>query len=107
MAIRSPRRARRPKRTPASSTTITSRRSAGRFFDERDLPNGQQVVIIGKTIADRLFGGRDPVGMRLRYPSVQVPPITIVGVVGDVKITGLDQAVRPVLYYPYRQNAGT
>ena len=80
---------------------------AGRFFDERDNPNGQQVVIIGKTIADRLFGGRDPVGMRLRYPSVQAPPITVVGVVGDVKITGLDQAIRPVLYYPFRQNPGT
>jgi len=79
---------------------------AGRMFDERDLPNGPQVVIIGKTIADRLFAGRDPVGMRLRYPSVQVDPITVVGVVGDVKITGLDEAVRPVLYYPYRQNAG-
>ena len=79
---------------------------AGRFFDDRDNANGQQVVIIGKTIADRLFGGRDPVGMRLRYPSVQVPPITVVGVVGDVKITGLDEAIRPVLYYPFRQNAG-
>ena len=27
--------------------------------------------------------------------------------VGDVKITGLDQAVRPVLYYPFRQNSCT
>ena len=79
---------------------------AGRFFDERDRPDGPQVVIIGKTIADRLFAGRDPVGMRLRYPSVQVDPITIVGVVGDVKITGLDEAIRPVLYYPYRQTGG-
>jgi len=79
---------------------------AGRFFDERDRANAPGVVIIGKTIADRLFPGRDPVGMRLRYPSVQVDPITIVGVVGDVKITGLDEAIRPVLYYPYRQTGG-
>src|SRR5215470_13375257 len=28
----------------------------------------------------------------------------IVGVVGDVKITGLDDAIRPVLYYPFLQN---
>ena len=27
--------------------------------------------------------------------------------VGDVKITGLDEAVRPVLYYPFRQSAST
>jgi len=27
-------------------------------------------------------------------------------VVGDVKITGLDEAIRPVLYYPFRQSSG-
>jgi putative ABC transport system permease protein len=78
---------------------------AGRFFDRRDTPDKPNVVLIGKTIADKLFAGRDPVGRKLRYNSVQVAPIEIVGVVGDVKITGLDEAVRPVLYYPYRQNA--
>ena len=79
---------------------------AGRMFDQRDTPDKPSVVIIGKAIADRLFAGRDPVGRKLRYNSIQADPIEIVGVVGDVKITGLDEAVRPVLYYPYRQNAG-
>lgn len=79
---------------------------AGRMFDARDHGQAPTAVIIGKTIADRMFAGRDPVGMRLRYPSVQVDPITIVGVVGDVKITGLDEAVKPVLYYAYRQSPG-
>ncbi|HKR12943.1 MAG TPA: ABC transporter permease [Pyrinomonadaceae bacterium] len=79
---------------------------AGRLFDARDHAQTPVAVIIGKTIADRMFAGRDPVGMRLRYPSVQVDPITIVGVVGDVKITGLDEAVKPVLYYSYRQSPG-
>src|SRR5688572_29324571 len=79
---------------------------AGRMFDERDNNGAPAVVIIGKTIADRLFAGRDPVGRKLRYPSIQLDPITIVGVVGDVKITGLDEEVRPVLYYPNRQSGG-
>ncbi|HEX5887157.1 MAG TPA: ABC transporter permease [Pyrinomonadaceae bacterium] len=79
---------------------------AGRMFDQRDTPDKPAVVLIGKTIADRLFAGRDPVGRKIRYNSIQADPIEIVGVVGDVKITGLDEAVRPVLYYPYRQNAG-
>lgn len=76
---------------------------AGRMFNDRDQDGAPQVVIIGKTIADRLFAGRDPVGKRLRYLSQQVEPVTIVGVVGDVKITGLDEEIRPVLYYPFRQ----
>ena len=80
---------------------------AGRTFDSRDTANTPVGVIINKTIADRVFPGRDPVGRRLRYPSVQVDPITIVGVVGDVKITGLDEAVKPVLYYSFRQSPST
>ncbi len=43
----------------------------------------------------------------MRYPSIQADPFTVVGVVGDIKITGLDEAVKPVLYYSFRQNGGT
>ena len=78
---------------------------AGRMFDQRDNatdPNG--VIIIGKTLADKVFGGRDPIGKRIKYASVPLPGPTIVGVVGDVKITGLDEALRPVIYYSFRQN---
>jgi putative ABC transport system permease protein len=54
-----------------------------------------------------MFAGRNPVGMRLRYSSFSGEPDLIVGVVGDVKITGLDEAVKPVLYYPFRQSSST
>ena len=80
---------------------------AGRTFDARDTANGQSVVIIGKTVADRVFAGRDPIGKRLRYSSFDGTGDLVVGVVGDVKITGLDEALRPVLYYPFRQSAST
>jgi len=78
---------------------------AGRMFDERDTADKPGVVIIGKTIADRLFAGRDPVGRTIKYTSFQEPGDLIVGVVGDVKTTGLDEALRPVLYYPFRQSS--
>ena len=76
---------------------------AGRMFNDRDQDGAPTVVIIGKTIADRMFSGRDPIGRKLRYTSIETDPVTIVGVVGDVKITGLDEEIRPVLYYPFRQ----
>jgi putative ABC transport system permease protein len=77
---------------------------AGRMFDQRDHNDAPGVVIIGKTVADRLFAGRDPVGKLLKYGSFPDGDL-IVGVVGDVKITGLDQSIRPVLYYPFRQSS--
>ncbi|HSK63328.1 MAG TPA: ABC transporter permease [Pyrinomonadaceae bacterium] len=79
---------------------------AGRMFDQRENRDSPPVVLIGMTIADRLFAGRDPVGKRIRYNSIQADPVEIVGVVGDVKITGLDEAIKPVLYYSYRQFPG-
>jgi len=77
----------------------------GRQFDSHDKPNDPAVVIIGKMMADRLFNGRSAVGRRLKYNGIEAPPLTIVGVVGDIKITGLDQELRPVIYYPFRQNS--
>ena len=78
---------------------------SGRMFDVRDQANAPPVVIIGRTMADRMFAGRDPVGRRLKYAGIQEPPVSIIGVVGDVKITGLDQETRPVIYYPFRQDS--
>ena len=78
---------------------------SGRFFDERDKQDAPGVVAISKTVADRVFAGRDPVGQKLRYTGINSEPDLIVGVVGDVKITGLDEAIRPVLYYPYQQSS--
>ena len=78
---------------------------AGRIFDDSDKPDGQGVVIIGKSVADRMFAGRNPIGRKIKYAGIDAPAELIVGVVGDVKITGLDQAIKPVLYYPFRQSA--
>lgn len=77
---------------------------AGRLFDDRDKADAPGVVAISKTVADRVFAGRDPIGQRLSYNSLNNLPDLIVGVVGDVKITGLDDAIKPVLYYPYPQS---
>jgi len=80
---------------------------AGRMFDQQDTADKPSVIIIGKTIADKLFAGRDPIGRKINYPSFGGPGSLIVGVVGDVKITGLDEAIRPVLYFPMRQGPST
>lgn len=80
---------------------------AGRMFDQRDTADVAGVIIIGKSLADKVFAGRDPVGKRINYAAIQGREDLIVGVVGDVKITGLDEAIKPVIYYPFRQNSST
>src|SRR5690349_7068342 len=80
----------------------------GRPFDAYDrATTNPEPVIIGKTMADRLFKGRSALGRRLVYRSAQATPMTIIGVVSDVKITGLDQELRPVIYYSFPQNSST
>jgi predicted permease len=76
----------------------------GRAFTEQDKQDAPPVAIINQTFANRLFPGEDAVGKRLLLPSVQVPPIEIVGVVGDEKVTRMDTATTPVLYGPYLQD---
>jgi len=77
----------------------------GRNFAESDKADATRVAIINQSLAEKLFDRRSAVGRRLLFPSFPNQSVEIVGVVGDVKTTGLDQAVRPVLYYPFTQNA--
>jgi len=64
------------------------------------------VVVIGKTLADKVFAGRNPIGRKLLYNSATPLPDVIIGVVADVKIGGLDEANKPVIYYPFRRFPG-
>src|SRR5215210_2272166 len=73
----------------------------GRDFTERDGEHGPDVVIINNTLASRYFPGEDPLGRRLLYGPI---PLTIVGVVGDVRQAGLDEAPLAEMYFPYGLN---
>jgi predicted permease len=77
----------------------------GRPFTERDRAGSIDVAIVNKTLADRLFPGRDPVGSRLRIePGARIDQVVeIVGVVGDVKYTGLDGPATMDMYVPFAQ----
>ncbi len=77
----------------------------GRYLDDSDQPNAQQVVIVNQAMARRFWPGEDAVGKRIRTTDgpPSLPWLTIVGVVGDVRQMGLDAPVRPEMYVPYRQ----
>ncbi|MDT5270423.1 MAG: hypothetical protein QOH49_2609 [Acidobacteriota bacterium] len=80
---------------------------AGREFTDDDRANTPQVVIINQTLAKRFFPTEDPIGKRIVEGNTAAAPdgakFTIVGVVGDVKYSGLSSKVGPQLYFPYTQ----
>ncbi len=51
--------------------------ASGDFFSEGDVRNSARVCVIGKTVADNLFSGNDPVGQTLRVRNL---PFRVVGV---------------------------
>jgi predicted permease len=78
----------------------------GRDFDDHDTAKAAGSVIISQTMARKYFAGEDPIGKRIIFGDNPKDPnshVTIVGVAGDVRGFGLDQAPRPMLYFPYRQ----
>ncbi|HKG90380.1 MAG TPA: ABC transporter permease [Gemmatimonadaceae bacterium] len=77
----------------------------GRLFAPADGPRAPSVVLVNETFARRHFPNDDPVGQRvtLRYAG-NTASSEIVGVVGDVRQVGLDQAQRPEVYVAHAQS---
>ena len=80
----------------------------GRVIAAGDRAGTEPVVVINETAARRFFPGEDPVGRRLvdfSYDAIEKvsPTFTIVGVVGDVRHTGLDQPPEPEAYFSQAQ----
>jgi predicted permease len=77
----------------------------GRVFDERDGGGATPVLIINATMAKMYWRDTDPIGQRVVIakglgPEFEDPPRQIIGVVGDVRETGLSQGMGGVMYVP-------
>jgi predicted permease len=74
---------------------------SGRAFDEGDREGRPLVAIISAATARRYWPNQNPIGEQF---SINAPPITIVGVVADIRTAALDKAPEPTVYVPYRQD---
>jgi predicted permease len=79
---------------------------AGRDFDERDSSRVPHVAIINETFARRFFPGENPIGRTLVTGMAQLPS-QIVGVVADVRSTGLNTPPEPDYFLPALQRPET
>ena len=53
---------------------------SGAFFSERDVKTRSKVALLGKSVANELFPGQDPLGVQIRIRNV---PFTIIGVLAS------------------------
>lgn len=80
---------------------------SGRYFTASDDAAAPGVVIVSQLMARRYWSGQSPVGQRVKRGNLdsEHPWLTVVGVVGDVKDTGLNADPGPTWYMPFAQNS--
>jgi putative ABC transport system permease protein len=79
---------------------------AGRDFRAMDRERQPLVAIVNETFVRQLLPGQNPIGTRIDWARTNEAHewMTIVGVAGDVKHSGLNQPVDPAVYAPFSQN---
>jgi putative ABC transport system permease protein len=79
--------------TPGWFETMGIPLKRGRLLGAEDRGDAPQAVLINESFAARRFAGRDPIGQPVRLGPYlsrpDLPPATVVGVVGDVKQVSL------------------
>jgi len=70
----------------------------GTMFSDADVRSGAKVCVIGKTVADQLFQGDDPVGQTLRLRNI---PFKVVGVLTPKGFNFFGQDQDDVVIIPY------
>ncbi len=80
----------------------------GRAFDQHDTGNSARVVIVNEAFAKKYWPKGDAIGQRITIgkglgPQFDDPTRQIIGIVGNVRETGLKDADEAVMYVPQSQ----
>jgi predicted permease len=77
----------------------------GRLFSEQDDWNSPHVAVISEALARERWPRQDAIGQMIDFGNMDgnMKPLTIVGIVGDVRARGLDLPPPAIIYVDYRQ----
>lgn len=85
--------------------TLQTRLLGGRSFTETDDSSHPPVVLINRTMARQFFPGENPVGQTIGDQTLSAASLhQVVGVVDNIREGGLDDPLRPAIYFPINQN---
>ncbi len=90
--------------TPGYFETLGVPMLSGRSIDTSDDAGSMPVAVVNRSFARLLFGDEDPVGQRVYAGGEEEDPLTVVGVVGDVRQTDLRRDAVPEVYMPLAQS---
>ena len=73
---------------------------AGRDVSEADTATSEAVAVVSESLVKRYWPGQDALGRKFNFA---MEDRTIVGVVGDIRVRGLERSSEPQVYLPYKQ----
>ncbi|MBV9774630.1 MAG: ABC transporter permease [Gemmatimonadetes bacterium] len=74
----------------------------GRSLTADEVEHAAPVVVVNRTMAERFWPGRDPLGRRIRIGD---PWLTVVGVAEDVRMSRLNEKPSSQVYAPYTERS--
>jgi putative ABC transport system permease protein len=75
----------------------------GRFLNGGDGADSTPVILVSESAVARYWHGKSPLGERVTITDSKLPPMKIVGVVGDMMHNPYDRNPRRCLYVAYQQ----
>jgi putative ABC transport system permease protein len=78
---------------------------AGRTFTAADQAGTDPVLVVSRAFAEAAWPGHSPLGRAVRFAGMPLRP-RVIGVVGDVRHSGLDDGLTRAVYASNRQNPG-
>jgi len=79
------------------------RLQGGRTLTAGDSAGAPLVMVVSRSLATRLWPGKDPIGQRARRGGADGPEIEVVGVLADAKFANLGDVTDARAYVPLRQ----
>ena len=92
--------------TPGYFSAMSIPLRAGRLFTNSDTSYTDRLAIVNQSFANKYFAGRNPVGSRINVDDHHVQWSTVIGVVGDVRHTSLEESPPPQIYLPVAETDG-